>query len=716
MINVLRRKQKSGWRSFVERALGGQAADEDARAGEQVAGDSGAPDRSQPPSQSLTDEQEDNPARFLAALRAGLEEGDSAVDFDRRRRDVSVAGPDVEERTDLMAAEVDPGEPEMFVGDRRDPDQRDPDRDAALATAADEEPTPTSADRVDLAPAEETVVAAEPEAPPSLWADAAPESSELRAHAADRTETPVEVSMAQPPHLFDEDQTPATATDTGQAARGGDAKPVVVDFHEQRARFSGLPLDNSEYEDIEDQRIGLEREIPAMAYEPTSEPTEPQREAPRSAAPSPEPEQDTAATEGRSRRLLEFVAFREANRTLEDRLRAIAEEVLVSRAAFSSLGPLLERFEQDIQVADSIEKERDQLADRASELMTTVESIRRDLEIKSAAHAALVARNGELSIEIDRRRADSLEMAAKNERLMKDVDRFEGELARAKGEIVRLNGALERETAEVRALYHSRSELSNALSKLQQQEAIQRHKLVEMRTQHETLLAAQPNLVSEQEKLRNELRVAFREKSELQNQILSLQDKVNVLDAEVQSIQKHAAAETYSARMETDLQRSSLRTAEKSIAEAEQARAQLERKLRDAENARLAAEEKARLVQQELDQVRQEQSNASFRLSDVNLKHMTDLISLDQQREYNKEIQSGFESLMAEKRRLEKFEALYKAAERQVATLTQRLTEAVGKAEAEADAEEQAEAEAVETTTSDETEQAPAPRKTASGA
>ena len=69
MINVLRRKQKSGWRSFVERALGGQAADEDARAGEQVAGDSGAPDRSQPPSQSLTDEQEDNPARFLAGTR-----------------------------------------------------------------------------------------------------------------------------------------------------------------------------------------------------------------------------------------------------------------------------------------------------------------------------------------------------------------------------------------------------------------------------------------------------------------------------------------------------------------------------------------------------------------------------------------------------------------------------------------------------------------------
>ncbi len=49
------------------------------------------------------------------------------------------------------------------------------------------------------------------------------------------------------------------------------------------------------------------------------------------------------------------------------------------------------------------------------------------------------------------------------------------------------------------------------------------------------------------------------------------------------------------------------------------------------------AESQVTLLQGELENVRKERSEATFKLSDVNLKYMTDLLSLDHQREQNKE-------------------------------------------------------------------------------
>ncbi len=95
---------------------------------------------------------------------------------------------------------------------------------------------------------------------------------------------------------------------------------------------------------------------------------------------------------------------------------------------------------------------------------------------------------------------------------------------------------------------------------------------------------------------------------------------------------------------------------------------ELQKQLRDSEIARQAAENQIASLQAELEGARRERSEAAFKLSDVNLKYMTDLLSLDQQREQNKEFQYNIDSLLADKRRMAKFETLYKAAESQIVT------------------------------------------------
>jgi hydroxymethylpyrimidine pyrophosphatase-like HAD family hydrolase len=121
------------------------------------------------------------------------------------------------------------------------------------------------------------------------------------------------------------------------------------------------------------------------------------------------------------------------------------------------------------------------------------------------------------------------------------------------------------------------------------------------------------------------------------------------------------------------MQKSTLRVSERALAEANARIKDLQRDLIDTENGQRIATERLNAVQAEFEQEKKELSNANFKLSDVNLKYMSDLLSLDQQREQNKLFQHNVEVLIAENRRLAKFESLYQASENQIKDLKAKL-------------------------------------------
>lgn len=374
-----------------------------------------------------------------------------------------------------------------------------------------------------------------------------------------------------------------------------------------------------------------------------------------------------------SPRLAEFAAFRAITSEMESKLESFAETVAMSRLTFSSMAPFLAQFEVDIQVADSIEKERNALVGEIDDNKRSIEIVQRELAQKLAELAAANERNHELRTELELRRNSAHDLTAKHERLGKEVERLSVDLATARAEIVRLVAALERETAEKESYYQSRIDISNKYLKLQQSEAQVRNKFLELTAQHDKLAKSQPTLIAEQEKLRSELRVAQREKADMQNRLLATQDQIMQLESEIQSIQGHAASEAYSSKTELEMQKSALRTSEKALQESESRQMDLQRQLREAEAAKSTAESQVSLLQSELENVRKERSEATFKLSDVNLKYMTDLLSLDHQREQNKEFQYDIDALLAEKRRMAKFESLYKAADSQIVSLKEKL-------------------------------------------
>ena len=374
-----------------------------------------------------------------------------------------------------------------------------------------------------------------------------------------------------------------------------------------------------------------------------------------------------------SGRLNEYNAFSNLNGDLSHQMSVVSDAIAQSQRSFASMQEFVRNFENDIYRAGQIEGDRD-------ELMSENIGLKNELDKISSRHAARVSesemlqdRNKQLRAQLDARKAAQTEMEARLERTMKELSDARDSHDDYSSENQRLQNAFERVQSEKEALAESKSELQDRYGKLRQAESELRGQILEYKLQNEKLTKVHGALVSDHEKLRNELRLTQRENSEAQNKFVLLEDETKQLQIENETLKSRAAADSYALRNELDMQKSTLRVSERALAETNSRIKDLQRELIDTENAARLATERLNALQSEFEQEKKELSNANFKLSDVNLKYMSDLLSLDQQREQNKLFQHNVEVLIAENRRLAKFESLYQASENQIKDLKGKL-------------------------------------------
>ena len=374
-----------------------------------------------------------------------------------------------------------------------------------------------------------------------------------------------------------------------------------------------------------------------------------------------------------SGRLNEYHSFANLNTDLTHQLSAVSEAIAQSHRSFGAMQDFVRNFENDIYRAGQIEGDRD-------ELMSENIALKNELDKISSRHAARVSesemlqdRNKQLRAQLDARKVAQTELESRHERLAKELSAARDAHDDLSADNQRLLSVHERVTSEKEALAEAKSELQDRYGKLRQAESELRGQILEYKLQNEKLNKVHGALVSDHEKLRNELRLTQRENSEAQNKFVLLEDETKQLQIENETLKSRAAADSYALRNELDMQKSTLRVSERALAEANARIKDLQRDLTDSENGQRAATERLGALQGEFEQEKKELSNANFKLSDVNLKYMSDLLSLDQQREQNKLFQHNVEVLIAENRRLAKFESLYQASENQIKDLKGKL-------------------------------------------
>jgi myosin heavy subunit len=374
-----------------------------------------------------------------------------------------------------------------------------------------------------------------------------------------------------------------------------------------------------------------------------------------------------------SGRLSEFNGFNALNSDLTHQLSTVSDAISQSQRSFSAMQEFVRGFENDIYRAGQIEADRD-------ELMSENIALKNELDKVSSRHAARVSesemlqdRNKQLRAQLDARKSAQTELENRLERMAKELGDSRDAHDEISSDNQRLSNAHDRITSEKETLAEAKSELQDRYGKLRQTESELRGQILEFKLQNEKLNKVHGALVSDHEKLRNELRLTQREHSEAQNKFVLLEDETKQLQIENETLKSRSAADSYALRNELDMQKSTLRVSERALAEANARIKDLQRDLIDSENAQRGSTDRLSALQSEFEQEKKELSNANFKLSDVNLKYMSDLLSLDQQREQNKLFQHNVEVLIAENRRLAKFESLYQASENQIKDLKGKL-------------------------------------------
>ena len=374
-----------------------------------------------------------------------------------------------------------------------------------------------------------------------------------------------------------------------------------------------------------------------------------------------------------SGRLNEYNSFANLNSDLTHQLATVSEAISQSHRSFSAMQDYVRNFENEIYRAGQIETDRD-------ELMTENIGLKNELDKISSRHAARVSesemlqdRNKQLRAQLDARKTAQTELESRLDRLSKEIAEARDAHDDISSDNQRMQNAFERIQSEKEVLAEAKADLQDKHGKLRQAESELRGQILEYKLQNEKLNKVHGALVSDHEKLRNELRLTQRENSEAQNKFVLLEDETKQLQIENETLKSRAAADSYALRNELDMQKSTLRVSERALAEANARIKDLQRDLIDSETGQRAATERLNALQSEFEQEKKELSNANFKLSDVNLKYMSDLLSLDQQREQNKLFQHNVEVLIAENRRLAKFESLYQASENQIKDLKGKL-------------------------------------------
>lgn len=396
-------------------------------------------------------------------------------------------------------------------------------------------------------------------------------------------------------------------------------------------------------------------------------------EAPAQSPPQSQPQVSLDLPEVQTPRLADFKAFVRINDQLVEQLGGLAEKIAASRRILGSVSPFIEKMETEMRRFDGTETNLREVTNEFARLERNLERTQQELQIKIGETSALEARNTDLRAEMDRRRQMTLDVNSHNQKLRSEVSKLSNEVAFLRDKSSLLSNQLESANIEKDNLEQARAEISTKHAKLHQLEAHTRNKALEVSMQNEKLIGQLTGLVVEQENIHAQIDLLNREKGELQNRLLSAGDSLLMLESEVKTLKSQGAADLYAVRNELELAQSALRTAQQTNNELELRLNEGRVRMEAAEANRKLAQAEAAALERELVETRSSVTAFEGRMSELNVKYMADLLSLDQQREQIKLLRDQMDAVKAENHRLTKFEPLYRAAETQIAALRTRM-------------------------------------------
>ncbi len=375
----------------------------------------------------------------------------------------------------------------------------------------------------------------------------------------------------------------------------------------------------------------------------------------------------------KSPRMHEFEKFHTDFRDIVGGIEALTESLNKARTNLHETGAFLPSIESEFHRNAILEHDNSKLSDDNLRKDRQVKVIETAVSEKEAMLEAMKIREAELSSELEmarKRLSDGRSALAVAE---ENLVRVEKELEKANVTVVQANESTAKLEHENESIRERNSILAADLSKSLKQESEVRRRYDEIVNRFDAETRRYQSMTSEYETAKRETARLQKERADLKTRLDAIGSEKSRLEEESNEMANRLRGELYAQRSELNNLESRLRLFEQSERELHDQLTESKHAAQNAEREKMTVRAELDSARRELDSVKRELSAKTANLSEVNLRYMSDLMGLDYQKQQNEELKNSIKSLSAENQRLAQFQAMYKAAEEQIADMRAKL-------------------------------------------
>ncbi len=376
-----------------------------------------------------------------------------------------------------------------------------------------------------------------------------------------------------------------------------------------------------------------------------------------------------------SHRLTELDGFTRSARSAAGQVGMAVQNLSKSHDALVNLTAFLPSIEAEFHRAEVLANEIKALHADNSAKEKLLSDLKTDLAITKKEVSDLRQTREGMAADLENLKSEMSQYSIAVAQLKKANSGLESDVAFERKKNASINDQLERQGSDISALETRNSELLSEIEVVGKNEAAIRREFDELqhRLDHES--STRQAIAIEHEKLKRDASRWRKELEELETQQEQVAAKMRAIEEDSKVRESRAQGEIFILKSETENLQSKLRLRDANEKTLQAQISELNQALRNADGAAKRARRELDEKQAELERSKKEIAELNTNLSEINLNYMSDLITLDNQKQQIEQFRQSLQALNQQNQKLAQYQQLYRSAEEQIAQMQTKISE-----------------------------------------
>lgn len=376
-----------------------------------------------------------------------------------------------------------------------------------------------------------------------------------------------------------------------------------------------------------------------------------------------------------SRRLTELEGFSRNARSAAGQVGMAVQSLGKSHDALVNLTAFLPSIEAEFHRAEVLANEIKGLHNDNATKDKQISDLQSESSVMKKEIAELRDVKAGMTADLENLKSEMSQYSITVAQLKKANSGLESDIAFERKKNASLSDQLERQGSDISALESRNSELLSEIELVGKNEASIRREYDELnhRLDHES--SARQAIAIEHEKLKRDSARWRKELEELEGQQEAIAGKMRAIEEDAKVRESRAQGEIFILKSETENLQSKLRLRDANEKTLQAQISEVNQALRNADGAAKRARRELDEKQAELERSKKEIAELNTNLSEINLNYMSDLITLDNQKQQIEQFRQSLQALNQQNQKLAQYQSLYRSAEEQISQMQTKISE-----------------------------------------